>query len=247
VIRRVDAALSSTAAISRRAFGGDEHPAYVVVDVLRASTTIVTALANGARAVVPAAEPAEAVAIAATMPKSAVLLGGERGGTRIAGFDLDNSPRAYDASTVAGKTIVFTTTNGTRALLELGAIGEPVIVGALVNANAVARAVLASQADSAILVCAGQDGAFSLEDLLGAGAIASRLSVQASYTLEFDDMTAAAVRLFAACSAELFPVVRSAAHARTLERLGLSGDVDVCARLDVFDSAPTLRDGAITP
>jgi len=195
----------------------------------------------------PVADPKAALALAATLPGDRVLLGGERDGVRIEGFNLDNSPRVYDAASVAGKTIIFTTTNGTRALLELGALGGPVIVGALVNAHAVARALLASQVDAAMLVCAGQDGTFSLEDLLGAGAIASRLSVQAPHSIEFDDTTAAAVRLFAACSVELLTVMRSAAHARTLERLGLGGDVDLCARSDVFDSAPTLRDGAITP
>jgi 2-phosphosulfolactate phosphatase len=217
----------------------------VAIDVLRASTTIIAALANGAQAVLPVPDPAAAISRAKTMPKDSVLLGGERGGLRIEGFDLDNSPRAYDAATVAGKTIVFTTTNGTRALLDLAAIAGSVLVGGFVNAGAIARALFASEAECAVLVCAGQAGAFTLEDFLGAGAIASALSVQASHVLEFDDATAAAMRLFAACSVQLRTVVRSGAHARLLERLGLGHDVDLCCRLDAFDVAPALRAGEI--
>jgi 2-phosphosulfolactate phosphatase len=246
LIRRVEIALSPNAATWSCPGEGDTRRVYVVIDVLRASTTIITALAHGARGVVPAADPAAAIAHAAAMSKDLVLLGGEHGGMRIEGFDLDNSPRAYDASAVGGKTIVFTTTNGTRALLELAAIVDTVYVGGFVNAAAVARALLAGTVERAVLVCAGQDGAFSLEDLLGAGAIASALSVQSSRSIEFDDAAAAAVRLFAACSVELREVVRLGAHARLLERLGLGDDADFCCQLDAFDIAPALRAGAIT-
>jgi 2-phosphosulfolactate phosphatase len=246
VIRRVEATLSASAAIASRGREGDPRRIYVVIDVLRASTTIITALANGARAVVPTAESEDAIAVAAAMPKNLVLLGGERGGKRIEGFDLDNSPRAYDAATVKGKTIVFTTTNGTRALLSLAALAAPVFVGGFVNAGALASVLLTSDAECAALVCAGQDGAFSLEDLLGAGAIADAMSTRASHPLEFDDTTVAAAHLFAACSAELREVVRLGTHARLLERLGLGDDVDVCCRLDAFAVAPALRNGIIT-
>lgn len=245
MIRRVETELS-TAALPPPPRESDARRVYVAIDVLRASTTIVAALANGARAVVPVADPAAAIALAATLPKDSALLGGERGGMRIDGFDLDNSPRAYDAARVAGKTIVFTTTNGTRALLDLGALARTVLVGGLVNAGAIARALLARDSGCAVLVCAGQVGAFCIEDLLGAGAIACKLSAQASHSLEFDDATAAAARLFAACAAELRDAVHAAAHARQLERLGLSADVDFCCLLDAFDIAPALHAGAIT-
>src|SRR5205823_2328211 len=110
----------------------------VVIDVLRATTTIVTALANGAKAVIPAATSEEAVRLASHLEKDGVLLAGERRSVKIDGFALGNSPREMTPAAVAGKTIVLATTNGTPALVAAQG-GEPVLVGAPVNFRALSE------------------------------------------------------------------------------------------------------------
>jgi len=146
----------------------------VVIDVLRASTTIITALANGAARVRPMADVAAARASAAALGPGTVL-GGERGGVRIDGFDLGNSPAEYARDRVAGRSLVITTTNGTAALAACRAARE-IVVGAIVNRSAVVAAVrrlaaAAADCDAVHLVCAGTDGAVTAEDVLAAGAI----------------------------------------------------------------------------
>jgi 2-phosphosulfolactate phosphatase len=145
----------------------------VVIDVLRASTTIATALANGAARIrpVPAVDAARALA-AALGPGT--LLGGERGGTRIGGFDLGNSPLEYSRDRVAGRSIVVTTTNGTAAI-DACEDAREVLLGAIVNRSATAALArslaLRHGVGDVHLVCAGTDGAVTEEDVLAAGAI----------------------------------------------------------------------------
>ena len=150
----------------------------VVIDVLRASTTIVTALANGAIGVRTerTAEAARAAAEAAGRSRGECLLGGERGGLRIEGFDLGNSPREYSRDRVAGRRIVTTTTNGTAAVAACPD-AEAILIGCLLNCQAVAvwaRALARAgrwRPRPVHLVCAGTDGEPTEEDVLGAGAI----------------------------------------------------------------------------
>lgn len=145
----------------------------VVVDVVRASTTICHALANGALAVIPCADVSAARELAGSFAPGKVLLGGERGGRKIQGFDLGNSPSEYSAQVVRGKLVVFTTSHGTAALQKCDQAGV-VLVGALCNLNAVVQEV--ARLDCPIhLLCAGTDGTASSEDCMCAGAIAAGL------------------------------------------------------------------------
>src|SRR5213592_3037750 len=136
----------------------------VVIDVLRATTTIVTALANGAKAVIPAATSEEAVRLASHLEKDGVLLAGERRSVKIDGFALGNSPREMTPAAVAGKTIVLATTNGTPALVAAQG-GEPVLAGAL---GEQARQLLAARGDL-VVICAGREKQFAIEDAYTAG------------------------------------------------------------------------------
>lgn len=141
-----------------------------VIDVLRASTTICAALAHGARGVIPVPSIEEAMKLAQTLDRGEVLLAGERHCVRIAGFHLGNSPREMTDATVRGKTLVMNTTNGTRALLATAGAAQ-VYVAAGVNlsaAGARAREVLTTS-DDLLVVCAGREGAFSLDDAYAAG------------------------------------------------------------------------------
>ncbi len=139
----------------------------VVIDVLRASTTMSQALFAEANAVIPCGEVAEAQERAANLPGGSFLLGGERGGVKIPGFDLGNSPAEYTPERVAGRTIVFSTTNGTRALKRCEQ-ADQILIGCFANLDAVAKAV-GKTGLPAHLVCAGTDGVLSAEDVLCAG------------------------------------------------------------------------------
>ncbi len=145
----------------------------VVIDVLRATSTIATALANGCREVIPILEPADAEAVVRDLPPGSFLQGGERRGLKIPGFDLGNSPREYRPEVVGGKTVVLSTTNGTRAAI-LSREADAVAFGSLLNARAVAD-YCRERCSELILACAGRVGDFSLEDTVCAGMMISYL------------------------------------------------------------------------
>ena len=204
----------------------------VVIDVLRATTTLTTAFANGARAVLPAATVPEAHALRDRTPGA--LLCGERDGRKIEGFDLGNSPAEYDAAIVAGRTLVFASTNGSQAMLAARA-ARRTLLGAFVNASAVVRAV---GGDAAVtLVCAGKLGRFCLEDAACAGLLCARLADRGA------TLTGPEARMVAAIAprdaAEVRALVEGAAHARFLRTLGpaFAADVLRAATLDAFDRA----------
>ncbi len=214
----------------------------VAIDVLRATTTIVTALANGAAAVIPVLDPEDAVEVAKRLGRDRVLLCGERASVLIKGFDLDNSPASYAPEIVAGKTLVFTTTNGTAAL-RAGAVAASVRAGAMVNRAAVADALTAEHGEI-LLLCAGVHGRFALEDALGAGALVDAL-VAREPNLELRDGARAAALLYRAVAPRLAEAVASADHAHDLAELGFGADIERCATLDVITTVPVLRDGLL--
>lgn len=162
----------------------------VILDILRASSTITYALNAGAKAVIPCEEIQEAQQIAQEIKQSEgdhVLLGGEREGVMIEGFDLDNSPARYHTETVTGKDIVFTTSNGTRAL-KRALQARQILIGSFMNLDAIVK--LLSSSDGVIyLVCAGTDGVVTGEDCLCAGAIAVELQKQSDEDFVMDDST----------------------------------------------------------
>jgi 2-phosphosulfolactate phosphatase len=219
----------------------------VVIDVLRASTTIITALANGAACVRAVADVADARAVAAALGPG-TLLGGERGGVRIAGFDLGNSPAEYARDRVAGRAIVITTTNGTAALAACRAARE-VVVGAIVNRSAVAVAVRRLAAAAGVadvhLVCAGTDGMVTGEDVLAAGAILDAALRDAPGD-ECDASARAAIAAFRCAAQEADPRAALGAEFRrspggaNLVALGMEADLPACAALDAIAVVPRL-------
>ncbi len=214
----------------------------VVIDVVRASTTIVTALANGARAVVPVATPEEAAARARAWPDGAALLGGERGGAPPPGFQCGNSPAEYTRARVAGRTLLFTTTNGTRALLAVEGATR-VAVGAFVNASAIVG-WLARQASDVVLVCAGETGRFCLEDATCAGLLAGGLRAAHPGATVSDAARAAGI-LSRHYTADLPGMLGEAAWAQMLVAQGRGEDLALCATLDAYRVVPVVRDGVI--
>jgi 2-phosphosulfolactate phosphatase len=208
----------------------------VVIDLLRATTTILAALANGARCVMPCGDVETAKRIAADFPAGSVLLGGERGGVRIDGFDLDNSPDAYSAERVAGKTIVFTTTNGTAALLRSRA-ADRVLVASLTNRRAVCRAIAADDRPVHV-VCAGTEGHVTAEDVVAAGAIVAELETTLGHIMSPDDTALIAKEFWAAASTSperLLTVLRQSRGGSNLVALGFDRDIDFAAQVDSVD------------
>jgi 2-phosphosulfolactate phosphatase len=217
----------------------------VVIDVLRATTTITRALENGAQSVIPCLEPEDAIAVRNRLGRDRILLGGERGSQKINGFDLDNSPASYESAIVAGKTVAFTTTNGTRALQRVGHAGATaVFCGSLNNRDAIVTAIASVDAREALLVCAGQDGEFSFEDFFCAGAIAS------TCTERFPDVALSDASLAAAVTYRngehrVADAIASGEHAQSLAALGFFDDIVEAARLDISAVIPAYRDGEI--
>ena len=208
-----------------------EAPLAVVVDVLRATSTIAQALAAGYARVLCCGGIDDARALRAQLPDS--LLGGERSAVRIEGFDAGASPREFLEP--RAQTLILSTTNGTSAILRAAEAAEEVILGSLLNLNAVAAAVRASGRDC-VVVCAGFKGAFALDDAYCAGRIVSLVAA---------GRTDAAVA--AAAVADAFPDAHAGISARTYGPPGLEEDIAWCARDSVLDVVPRLAgrvDGA---
>jgi 2-phosphosulfolactate phosphatase len=216
----------------------------VVLDVLRASTTIVEALAAGARTLFPVATIEEAIGLAKTLGRDEVLLAGERKALPIEGFDLGNSPREFTPERVGGKIVVMSTTNGTLAITAASG-SERVVVGSWLNFQAVVDELARSGAEP-VLLCAGRDRSFGLEDAVCAGQMAAALlRALPEVEWEMNDGARAALALAEEFPdpAQLFPVT---AAGRAIIDAGLGEDLDYCARTDLRDVLPVLDGRQIT-
>ena len=207
----------------------------LVIDVLRASTTIITALANGCLAIVPVADPRDARRRAGERGGEGVLVAGERRGEPIPGFDLSNSPLEFRTAQVRGKTVFFTTSNGTRALLAARAAAA-IGVAALVNVTAAAAWAAGGGRDVAIL-CAGSRGARSLEDWACAGLAVDRM-LAAVPTALLSEAARDALNTGRSYLADVGRLKRDAPWARRLIAAGRAADVDACLRLDTTTLVP---------
>lgn len=218
----------------------------VVIDVLRASTTIAVALANGARTVIPFDSADEAVTRSKSLARGDYKLAGERKNLMIPGFDLGNSPREYTREAVEGKTILFTTTNGTSALIAVQPARE-VLVGAFVNFTAVSammRAAARARSDLAI-VAAGSDRHFSLEDAVCAGRFVRTIR-RGLTDVTLNDGAQATVQLERRYANDLPRLFAEASHGRALIDMGFAEDLAVCAQLDGYPVVPVYQDRQVT-
>jgi 2-phosphosulfolactate phosphatase len=216
----------------------------VVIDVLRASSTIVEALVNGAHAVIPVESVEIAVARAHEIGRDQCILCGERDTQPIAGFQLGNSPLEFTAQRVAGKTLVMTTTNGTRTL-AVGGTGSRCLVGSLLNAGAVAQMI--RDDGDVLLLCAGREGRFALEDALCAGIIARRvLAGQRRADSQLNDAAMTAMLLARRFEKRLPEAILRTAAGRRLAELGRGEDVEYCVRADHHDRVPIVRERRVT-
>ena len=218
----------------------------VVIDVLRASTSIATALANGARAVIPIESTDEVVMRAKAFERSEVKLAGERQMRPIPGFDLGNSPREFTREAVEGKTVLLSTTNGTAAIAALQGPRD-VVIGSYVNFSAVLtmlRVALRGGTDVTIL-CAGRDKQFSLEDAACAGRYVHH-AMRRRTDITVNDAAFAAMLLDRRYSDNLLRLFSASAHGRALSEAGYGDDLADCAAIDAYPILPIYQDRQIT-
>ena len=224
--------------------------AVVVIDVLRASTTIVHALAAGAVEILPFLKVSEARARAAKLGPEALLCG-ERDGVRVDGFQLGNSPAEYTPQRVSGRRLVLTTTNGTRAL-QRAVAADSVCIGAFVNRAAVVRRL--QQAEDVVLLCAGTRGEITREDALLAGALIAQLAECRDLRMGNDEALIARdawsqiAREIGGSADRLALVLQESRGGRNVTRIGQGSDIALAARMDAFDLVPEFdsRQGRIT-
>lgn len=215
----------------------------IVVDVLRATTCMISALNGGAVKVVPTVDAGDAVALASRLGARECVLGGERGGIKINGFDLGNSPSEYLTRTVRNKTVIVSTTNGTGALYSVRS-ADRILLGAMINRTAVAKAA-ACEGRDILIVCAGTDGQPSADDLTCAGAIIDAVRSFADLGPgSLTDMAIICENLYKNWKNGTFDL-SSTFHYRRLINLGFSEDVDFCFTPDVTDTVPVYREGVI--
>lgn len=213
----------------------------LVIDVLRATSNMVTGLANGCQGIVPI----ETVHQAKSMQEPGDLLGGERNCKKLAGFDLGNSPFEYMEETVAGKRILMTTTNGTRAVQKTHR-AHTVFACSLLNVTACAEAASAVGRDIMIL-CSGTQDVFSLEDGLCAGMAVEELQRITGGKAETNDFGLAMQSCYLQNRHRLHQALLDCSNGKRLTKLGFGADIEFCSRTNVYQVVPVLTDGVLVP
>ncbi|MBC3541247.1 2-phosphosulfolactate phosphatase [Rufibacter sediminis] len=210
----------------------------VAVDVLRATSGMVTALANGVTHIAPVSELDACLAYR----DQGYLVAAERDGIKAEGFDLGNSPFHYLDEDHSGRFLAITTTNGTQAIRQSRSADE-VLIGAFLNVGAVADYVRRAGKD-VVVVCAGWKGLFNLEDTLFAGALADRL--QGDFDLN-NDATLAAFHLYQTAKADKLAFLSKSSHVQRLERLHILKDIEFCLQEDTYTVVPILKGDFLVP
>ena len=214
----------------------------VVIDVLRSASSIVIALKNGAREIIPAGDMETAYKVYSNLTREVTLRCGERNGKMIQGFDLGNSPIAYTEEKVKGKSIVMLTTNGTAAIVK-AKHAKNLVVASFLNLSSVVKHMQNWQGDI-VIICSGQDNHFSLEDTICAGKIVAELTKEnEKYIL--DDSGRSAMLLDKAVGNNLFKMMKNSDHGKFLVDLGYEEDLKFCANLDFFPGVPVLTGGVV--
>ena len=214
----------------------------VMIDVLRASNTIITALNNGAREIVPVGSVEFAVKVSGGMFGGQTLIGGERNTRKIDGFALGNSPLEYTGDIVAGKSIIFFTTNGSKAVVK-AKFSENLFVCSFANLTAVAKHIISLDQDFEIL-CAGKNHSFSLEDAVCAGALISKIQVLKG-KLELNDTANASVVLKKSFGKSTLNMLKSTEHGRVLMENQFEEDIKHCSHIDNVKVIPFFSENVL--
>ena len=217
----------------------------VIIDVLRASTTVATALGNGAKTVIPLLGADDVIMRSKEFSRSGVKLAGEQKMLPIPGFDLGNSPQSFTTEAVEGKTILITTTNGTRALLGVQGARD-IVIASYVNFTAVLAMmkVAASSNTDIAIICGGEEGSFTLEDAACAGRYVKAIPKRASVVL--NDAASASVLIEKKYGDNIEKVFKESSHGQALESAGFGDDLAAAAEVDSYSVVPIYQDRQIT-
>lgn len=215
----------------------------VVIDVFRATSTMVTALANGCQAIIPVLTTEEAIDRRISEPGS--LLGGERKALRIDGFDLGNSPFDYSPEKVGGKKVIMTTTNGTRAIQAVAQANQ-VMIASFLNIESIAYAIFRyletnPKTKGIVIICAGSEDRFDIPDTLCAGMLIEKLGKG----IQTNDLGRAAHILYTAAKKNLHEMIRQTEHGQLLLSLGFEKDVVYCSTTNILPIVPILENEEI--
>lgn len=219
----------------------------IVVDVLRATTTIATALNAGAEAVQIFSDIDQLMQVSENWPADKRIRVGERGGATVEGFDLGNSPLSCTPEVVKGKRLFMTTTNGTRNLERVQS-ASTVLTAAFINRRAVVDYLIKNNPETVWVVGSGWEGSYSLEDTACAGAIAHNLVNELGYPLDDfagNDEVFAAMALYLQWQNQLFELLNHASHGQRLLRLGVYEDLKYCAQTDILDILPIQKEPGV--
>jgi 2-phosphosulfolactate phosphatase len=213
-----------------------EGKVVVVIDILRATSCMTTALANGIESITAVASLEECKALG----EQGYLTAAERDGKKVDGFDFGNSPFSYQDDSLKGKKIVVTTTNGTNAIVKsVGA--KEILVGSFLNFSTIIN-YLRNQPDDVLLHCAGWKGKMNLEDTLFAGAVVDALKGDFSHD---EDSVLTALNLYYSAKVDMIGFLSNSSHVRRLQGLGIMKDIEFCLTKDVYNVLPIMRDGKI--
>jgi len=213
-----------------------EEKSVVVVDILRATSSMTTAFAHGVESIYPVAKLDDC----RNMKEKGYLIAGERDGEKVADFDLGNSPFEYMNESLKGKQVALTTTNGTQAIAKsIGA--KEIIIGAFLNLSAVAEHLIKSNNDI-LIVCAGWKGKVNLEDTIFAGALIEKLKNHFSLAC---DAPLVAQHLYLCAKDDLVKFLSASSHVKRLNRLNIHEDMEFCLTIDTYKVVPVLVDGIL--
>ncbi|PWS32334.1 2-phosphosulfolactate phosphatase [Pedobacter paludis] len=210
-----------------------EESIVVVIDILRATSSITYGIDNGAEAIIPVANVEDCLAYA----DKGFLLAAERNGEVVAGYDFGNSPFSYTKEKIGGKTVVLTTTNGTKALHLAQKRAYQVVIGSFLNLDSLCD-YLKAQNKNVLLLCAGWKDQFNLEDTLFAGAVVENLRKSFEH---YDDSSVAAEDLYALAKADLRKYLHKSSHSHRLAQLNIEEDVVFCLQLNICKTIPVLE------
>ncbi|MEK6265723.1 MAG: 2-phosphosulfolactate phosphatase family protein [Clostridium sp.] len=216
-----------------------ENKTVVVIDMLRATSVIITAMNNGCKGVIPVLT-LEGAADIVRNSKEEFMLGGEREALKIEGFHYSNSPLEYTRDSIYGKTLVMTTSNGTKAIK--GCVGaSSILIGAMLNAKATAKRIIELEND-VVIVNAGTYGEFSIDDFLCSGYIIN--CVLKEIEVELSDIAVTSHYIYKN-NEDIYGFIKYASHYKRIIELGLEADLDYCCRKDIIDMVPEYKDGII--
>lgn len=216
-----------------------EGKTVVVIDILRATSVIITALNNGCNEVIPVLTVEEAFELSKHNRK-AYILGGEREALKIEGFDFSNSPLDYNKEVVEGKTVILTTSNGTRAIKGCSS-AKSIYIGAMINAKYVARKIIEEDRD-VVFVNSGTQGEFSMDDFICAGYMINYILKESS--AEVSDIAKTADYVYKN-NKDIYSFIKDARHYNVLKSLELNKDLEYCMKKDIIKMVPEYKDGLI--